>query len=194
MNLLPDTVAGLYLGCFLIGTVLVLLTSVSGVGHHATHGIEHGVSHGLGGHHGDLHGGDADPSPFNLQTILAFITFFGGVGYALRIAGTTGPIGLIGAVLGGLAGGSIVFFVLVRFLYGKQTPYLDEADFALPGTIAKVTSSIAEHGTGEIVFFKAGSQRVEGARAVGGVPIERGREVVILNYDRGIAEVEPLDI
>lgn len=194
MNLLPDTVAGLYLGCFLIGTLLVILTAVSGLGdgdHSAGIG-EHGADlgdHGVG--LGDHHGG---PSPFNLQTLLAFVTFFGGVGYALRLAGTTGPLGLIGAIIGGLVGGALVFFVLVRFLYGQQTPFLRDADYALPGTIARVSSSIGQGGTGEIIFSKGGRQRVEGARGLDGVAIERGREVVILKYDRGIAEVEPLDM
>ena len=189
MNLLPDTIAGLYLGCFLLGTLLVVLSSVAGIGEH-----DHAVGHGIGAH-GHQGGLDHDgPSPFNMQTILAFVTFFGGVGYALRIAGTTGPLGLFGAVVGGFAGGAIVFFVLVRFLYRQQTPFLKEADYLLPGTIARVSSTISEGGIGEIIFSKGGHQRVEGARGTNGKPIERGREVVIVKYDRGIAEVEPLDM
>ena len=43
------------------------------------------------------------------------------------------------------------------------------------------------------MFTKAGTRRSEGARSRTGQPIARGTEVVILEYARGIAFVQPWD-
>jgi hypothetical protein len=49
---------------------------------------------------------------------------------------------------------------------------------------------IREGGTGEIIFPIGGVRRCAGARSDDGTPIERGAEVVIARYEKGIAYVK----
>ncbi|GIW10442.1 MAG: hypothetical protein KatS3mg061_1499 [Dehalococcoidia bacterium] len=193
--LIPDPLAAVYLGAFLVGVLLTLVAFLAG-----THGLS-GDGAALHGHPGDLthaagHAGhdQAGPSPFNLQVLAAFVTFFGGVGYALSLLGQIwGPLIFLLALVAGLLAASAIFWFLARVLYAGQTPVLRERDYFLPGTIARVSSPIREGGVGEIVFEKGGRQRVEGARLVGAGALPRGAEVVIVRYERGIAYVEPLE-
>ncbi|HKO00709.1 MAG TPA: hypothetical protein VJ032_03380, partial [Thermoanaerobaculia bacterium] len=59
-----------------------------------------------------------------------------------------------------------------------------------PGVIAKVTIPIrASDGTGEIVFLHDGTRQVAGARSDTGIAIDKGAEVVVTKYEKGIAYV-----
>jgi hypothetical protein len=49
---------------------------------------------------------------------------------------------------------------------------------------------IRENGTGEIIFSLAGARRCSGARSDDGKGIEKGAEVVIERYEKGIAYVK----
>ena len=60
----------------------------------------------------------------------------------------------------------------------------------MEGTIARVSADIPPGGAGEIVFTKAGSRRGEAARSLHGRAIPRDTEVVIIEYERGVASVE----
>jgi hypothetical protein len=95
------------------------------------------------------------------------------------------------AVVSGFVGGALIFAFFSRVLWAGQTKPMSRADFYLPGTPARVISSIGPGGTGEIVFHKAGNRRVEGARSLDGSPIPRDTVVIIRRYDRGLAYVEP---
>jgi len=129
-------------------------------------------------------------SPLNLPTLLAFLTWFGGAGYIFRSTlGLDGPISALLALVSGVAGSAILFVILSRVLWAGQTPPMSRADYYLPGTRARVVSRIAAGGTGEIVFYKGGSRRVEGARGEGAVDLPRGVEVVITRYEKGLAYV-----
>ena len=58
------------------------------------------------------------------------------------------------------------------------------------GMIAKTIVPIrAGDGTGEIVFTHAGARRVCAARSEDARAIEKGTEVVVTKYERGIAYV-----
>ncbi len=170
-------------------------------------GLDHAGAQ-LDGHLGGAHAGDdsgaegtggspaaahhtVGVSPINLSTIMAFLTWFGGAGYILRVySGMLGLVSLVAACLAGLAGGAIIFFFLARVLYPGQR-FMDPADYRLEGTVAQVTVSIRPDVAGEIVYCKGGSRRSDGARSVDGRAIEHGTEVVIVRYDKGIAYVEP---
>jgi hypothetical protein len=146
---------------------------------------ERATGSGTAGHHA---GGI---SPINLSTIMAFLTWFGGAGYILRVyTGMLGLVSLVAACLAGLAGGAVIFFFLARILYPGQR-FLDPADYRIEGTVAQVTVSIRPEVVGEIVYCKGGSRRSEGARSLDGKAIEHGTEVVIVRYEKGIAYVEP---
>jgi hypothetical protein len=49
--------------------------------------------------------------------------------------------------------------------------------------------TIRENGTGEIIFPLGGSRRCSGARSEDGALIEKGAEIVIARYEKGIAYV-----
>jgi membrane protein implicated in regulation of membrane protease activity len=217
-----DWLANLYLGFFLFGFLFTALSLVLNLGHFG--GGMHDVSHDLGhaghlphdlghaGHGPDFHAGDHGHaggeahgpnlseqieglSPLNLPTILSFLTWFGGAGYIFQSTMHLGPIvSTILALISGAAGGALVFFVLSYILWRGQTTPMRRADFHLPGTRARVVSGIAAEGTGEIVFSKGGSRRVEGARSATGQPLPKGTEVVISRYERGLAYVQPAPI
>lgn len=147
-----------------------------------------GVAHGPGtGHHG------AQMSPFNFSTISAFLAWFGGAGYLLTLySGFTTAAILAVSGAAGLAGGGIIFVILAKFVFPRLTEMRSE-DYEVEGTVARVTSSIAAGGTGEIVYSLGGTRRADGARSTTGEALERGTEVVILKVERGIAYVERWD-
>jgi hypothetical protein len=70
---------------------------------------------------------------------------------------------------------------------------MDPAQYRMEGTLARVTIGIPEGGTGEIIFSKGDSRRSEGARSIDGRPIARNEEVVVVDYQRGIALVQSWD-
>lgn len=136
--------------------------------------------------------GDA-PSPLNLSTVMAFLTWFGGAGYILRsYYGAWLLVALAVGGLAGLVGAALVFTFLRRVLYASQR-VLDPNDYYLPGTLARVTSAIRAGGIGEIIFTKDQTRQVAGARSVDGQPVPRGADVVIMRYVRGLAYVQRWD-
>src|SRR5215212_948608 len=210
-----DPLEGVFVFCFVFGVATSLFSFVLGA-LHGVHGVHlgdggHGGGHGaVGGHgaagHGHaLHVGGADHgdrgalheghfseiSPFNLQTITAFMAFFGGSGWVLYgSAGLGAAVALILATVVGLAGGSVVFWFLVKVLLAGQQ-FMDPSDTRMEGTVARVTLPIEDGRVGEVVFAREGARRSEGARSATGQPIARGTEVVIVRYEGGLAYVEP---
>jgi hypothetical protein len=163
---------------------------------HGGHG-GHGIPTGHGGvldhaERGALHEGHlSEASPFNLQTITAFMAFFGGSGWVLYDSANVGPvIALVAATIVGVAGGGVVFWFLVKVLLAGQTE-MDPYDSRIEGSVGHVTIPIQGGKIGEIVFSREGVRRSEGARSATGTPIARGTEVVIVRYEGGIAYVEP---
>jgi hypothetical protein len=212
----PDALAAFYLFCFGVGLVFVFASLFLGLTHDTLNlpgsagggegggdlGVPdsapaqlHGPDAGGGdaGHHGTdshVHRAGHSVSPFNLSTIMAFLTWFGGAGYVLRAyAGLPGIFSVAAASIVGLLGGAVVFFFLVRVILPGQK-IMDPADYEVVGTLAKVSVSIRPGGVGEIVYTKGGTRRSDGARGMDGSAIERGTEVVIVKYERGIAYVE----
>ena len=129
-------------------------------------------------------------SPFNFVTITAFLAWFGGTGYLLtRFSTVWVGLGLLFSVLSGLAGGGIIFLFLSRVLMSDEEN-MDPADYEMVGVLGRVSSSIREDGTGEIVYSQVGTRRVCGARSEKGGAIAKGTEVVVTRYEKGIAYVE----
>ncbi len=173
----------------------MIVDALDGPGHHAGgHAVGHAHGHGHAAHgQSQTNSPLGNLSPFNLPTLLAGLTWFGGMGYIFRhTLGLDGALSALLAVGSGVVGAAIVFAFFSRVLWAGQTPPLQRTDFYLPGTHARVVSAIGREGTGEIVFHKGGSRRVEGARSEDGSPILKGSEVVILRYAKGLAYVQPL--
>jgi hypothetical protein len=130
----------------------------------------------------------------NMPTILAGITWFGGVGYLLtRTSGLLWTMVLGLAVGGGLLGGYIVYFFFAKIIWPAQTPPMNPEEYALPGTVARVVSGIGPGGTGEIMYTKGGTRSVAGARSLDGGPVPKGTDVQVVRYERGLAYVIPRD-
>ena len=189
------TFTDFYLLCFLVGFLLSVIGALSGSLHmhfHVPHlhlGHFHlGDGHGHGGHAG----GDG-PSVLNFGTVVTFLAWFGGAGYFLSRYSTLGFLLSMGsAIVFGLAGAAIIFLFLMKISGGKLEA-LDPADFEMVGVLGKVNSPIRAGGTGEIVYSQAGTRRCAGARSEDAKAIEKGTEVIVTRYDKGIAYVRPWD-
>ena len=209
------TLADFYLVCFLVGFLLSVTSLLLGsldlhihlphagdgfhlhlgegaghvAGHAAGHAI-HGVGHAVHGHGAHAQAAtEAGISPFNFGTIAAFLAWFGGTGYLLtRWSPLVSLIALGLALVAGVAGGAVVFWFLAKLASHDEN--LDPADYDMMGVLGKVTSGIREGGTGEIVYSQEGSRRTCGARSEDGSAIDKGSEVVVSRYEKGIAYVE----
>ena len=183
-----------FLGCFAFGLAFTVASFLLGAfgGGHGLHipGLDGLLGHGdAGGHAGAGHHG-AGISPFNLSTISAFLTWFGGAGYLLvRYSSFTGVLIVALSTVAGVVGGGAIFLTLTRYVVPRLTEMRPE-DYQLPGTVGRVTSPIRAGGTGEIVYTLGGTRHSDGARSTSGEMLERGTEVVILKVERGIAYVE----
>jgi hypothetical protein len=200
-----------YLVCFIVGFALAVIGFLSGTLHwpfahshapgfhmhgmHLPHGPVHGVpAHGAGAAHGaPAHGADVGSSisPYNFATFMAFLAWFGGMGYLLTARGNLSRLIVLSmAVASGVVGSAIVFTFLTKVLL-KHERALDSADFEMIGVLGRVTVPMRPGGTGEIVYSQAGTRRSTGARSESGGPIVRGSEVIVTRYERGIAYVRP---
>lgn len=192
-----DALEAVFVFCFVFGLATSVLSFSVGAFHGADgqlgggHGHAGGdASHGAG-HVGDGGNGADGVSPLNPQTITAFLTFFGGIGYLLyESAGSAPALALVGATVAGLVGAAIIFLFLSRVLLAGQR-FVSPSSSRLDGTVARVSAAIRSDGTGEIVFDRDGTRRSEGARSATGEAIPIGAEVVIVRYERGLAFVEP---
>jgi len=178
--------------CFLVGLGLSVVSFVSGLDRINVFDQIFGHGHHVGGHHGRIavkhgHGHVAGKvSPFNMAAITAFMAWFGGTGLVLeQVTPWDWPSIAGGAVTAGLVGGNVVNQFL-RALMKREKPL----EFtSIVGSIARVTSSIREGGTGEIVFSMNGTRHVAAARSDSGQAVAKGAEVIVVRTDRGIAYV-----
>jgi len=184
------TWADVYLICFIVGFGLSLISAFGGFVHmpHGHHGHVH-----IGHAHGHGHGTGTDISPFNFSTITAFLAWFGGVGYLLtKFSGIWLWLAFVLAIASGLIGASLVFLFLVKVLLVHDQA-LNAADYDMVGVLGHLTSSIRQGGTGEMSFSQAGVRRSSAARSEDGTPLERGVDVIVTRYDKGIAYVRRWD-
>jgi hypothetical protein len=197
------TWADFYLICFAVGFCFSFFSFVLGSprGHfhfpHA-HGPASGghldagrvaTGHGPGNGAGAKGTGGGHVSPLNPPTVAAFLAWFGGTGYLLtRYSTLQVGFGLLASVASGLVGGGIIFVFLTKVLMSEEEN-MDPADYEMVGVLGKVSSSIREGGTGEIVYSQMGTRRVCGARSDDGGAIGKGTEVVVTRYEKGLAYV-----
>ena len=201
---------GFYLACFLLGFVLSVLAFLGGSLHWpsgAFHALSKGFPHvslpHAGAPHGGLpHAGAATPTTpdaghggsvprTNFATLMVFLAWFGGVGYLLSKGGSLGSLAILAAAsAAGLVGSAIVVVFLTKVLL-RHERFLDAADFEMVGVLGRVTVPIRVGGTGEIVYSQENTRRSAGARSDAGGAIERGTEVVVTRYERGLAYVRP---
>jgi membrane protein implicated in regulation of membrane protease activity len=140
-----------------------------------------------GGHANGGHGTQA--SPFNFITLTAFLAWFGGAGFLItRFAHVWFALGLLLSTSAGLVGAGIVFLFLARVLISPEEN-MDAADYEMVGVLGRTSLPIRTNGTGEIIYSQAGTRRTCGARSETGSAIEKGAEIVVTRYEKGIAYV-----
>ena len=185
-----------YLFCFLVGFLLSLLSFFAGAVHihlpvkwHLPFHLGHHWGGGHGGVRGSFKGG-AQISWFNASTIMAFLAWFGGTGYLLTRHAHLLALASLGiSALAGLFAGWVVFRFMVKLVQTDDAP-MSTADRRVEGALGTVSMPIRENGTGEIIFSLGETRRCSGARSGDGKPIEKGAEVVIERYEKGIAYVK----
>jgi membrane protein implicated in regulation of membrane protease activity len=196
------TWADFYLICFAVGFLLSALSFIAGGMRwhlHLPH-FPHGSAHVGGGHapmaHGNVaqgtaaHAGQQAPvSPFNFVTLTAFLAWFGGTGFLItRFSSIWFALGLLIALGAGLFGAAIVFLFLTRVLISREEN-MDSADHEMVGVLGRISMPIRENGTGEIIYSQAGTRRTCGARSENGGALEKGAEIVVTRYEKGLAYV-----
>jgi membrane protein implicated in regulation of membrane protease activity len=205
------TWADFYLICFAIGFLLSAISFIGGGMHwHLPHLPDGGghvgggngapghapvsVAHGSAGHGTAAHAGHEAPvSPFNFVTLTAFLAWFGGTGFLItRFSSIWFALGLLISLGAGLFGAAIVFLFLTRVLISHEEN-LDAVDYEMVGVLGRISMPIRENGTGEIIYSQAGTRRTCGARSENGSAIEKGAEIVVTRYDKGLAYVRLWD-
>lgn len=203
-----------YLVCFGVGLVFSLVSFLSGAFHFhlpvkwQLHGLGHG--HGIGHGHAGVRGSGAGPRAgvtaregaphgafhfpiFNSASLMVFLAWFGGVGYLLTTRSRMMSLGVLGlATVAGVAGAALITTFLVKVL---DTPdaELEDIDYQMVGAVGTVNIPIRAEGTGEIVYVQGGTRRSAGARSDDGRALQKGTEVVVTRFERGIAYVRPWD-
>ena len=178
-----------YLICFILGLVLSILSVAGGFTH-----LHIGRMHVGHAGHAHTHGGTHNLSSVNGFTITAFLCWFGAAGYLLyRYSSLINLTILLLAILSGIAGAMLLWTILFKLLLPRER-VLTEEETEMPGVIAHVSDSIRDNGgIGEIIFSQTGARRSTAARSEDGTPIQRGAEVVVIRYERGIAYVRRFD-
>ncbi len=198
-----------YLVCFLVGVTLTVLAFLGGGWHvphfnihtphvpiHTPHvSLPHGgqvaAPHAAGGAHAGASGAEM---PFlNFGTIAAFLVWFGGAGYLLtRYSTLMVSLVLILAVAVGIVGANIIFWFVVKLLM-KHDRELDPADYERVGVLGRIVSPVRAGGTGEMIFSQEGTRHTCGVRSEDGAALDKGTEVIITRYEKGIAYVRRWD-
>jgi len=186
-----------YLICFAVGFLLSAISFVAGglrfhvhMPHLPHAGAHTPLAHGPTPAHGPKAATGSHVSPFNFVTLTAFLAWFGGTGFLItRFAHVWFALGFLISTGAGLFGGGIVFLFLSRVLV-SPTENMDSADYEMVGVLGRTSLPIRENGTGEIIYSQAGTRRTCGARSENGIAIEKGVEVVVKRYEKGIAFVQ----
>lgn len=186
---------GFYLFCFALGLCLSAIAFLGGFSHfHIGH--MHLNHLGKAGHvqSGTGHGVNQNAvSPINGFTLVIFLCWFGGAGYLLeRYGGFVVPMVLLLSTVAGIAGASVLFWFMAHVLAPHEHALTAE-ETATIGMVGRVSGTIRDHGTGEILFSQNGARRFAAARSENGLPIPRDTEVVVMRYEQGIAWVRRWD-
>lgn len=195
------TWAQIYLTCFIVGFALSAMSFLLGSVHlhfphlphfhgdfHA-HGAAHtGAAHGGGGGGGGGRGRN-DASYFNFGTVTGFLAWFGGVGYLLERYSALGFfLAMSISILAGLGGASVIYLFLAKVIL-PNSKFMDDDDYDMIGVLGTVTGRVRTGGTGEMIFVRDGGRRVAFIRSENGEEIQKGAEVVVTRFEKGIAYV-----
>jgi membrane protein implicated in regulation of membrane protease activity len=100
---------------------------------------------------------------------------------------------LLASAASGLVGAAILWAALFKVLLPRER-LLTAEETEMRGVVGHVSDQIRDGSAiGEIIFSQTGSRRCAAAKSEDGGAIERGAEVVVVRYERGIAYVKRWD-
>jgi membrane-bound ClpP family serine protease len=176
----------IFLGCFVIGFLLSVLSVAFGVVDTHVHFPWETHVHTDAFHGGHTHA----VGPVNFATITAFAAWFGGAGYLLTTEFRWLVLPAVGvSILVGLLGAGLVFLLMAKVLWSPNEN-MQSADYHMTGVLGRLSQPIREGGIGELIYSHGGARKSCGARSADGGAIEKGAEVVVTDYERGIAMVK----
>ena len=95
--------------------------------------------------------------------------------------------------LWGTIDAALMYVSVIRTFVMHERALRDD-DFEMTGVLGRISMPVREQGgTGELIYSQQGTRRSCGARSEQGSRIERGTEVVVMRYEKGIAWVRPWD-
>lgn len=223
MLIATDPLSLVFIACFLFGLLFVVVSALLGSGGHSSssHIVHAGAGHvghigdvghaGHAGHdthapHVHVHGTGAGhaskgvASNFSLYafvnpvSVALFLLGFGFFGYVSHnTANLVFPLTITFALLGGIVV-AVLLLALISRVFGDSEGETVQDVSDRVGTLGKVSMTIREGNIGEVLYISPGGMRKSvPARSVEGQRLERDQEVVIVNYQNGIAEVDTWD-
>lgn len=206
MPISTDPLSLVFIACFLFGLVFLLGTALLGnLGHGGGHVIGHthiGPAHiGHAGHlhvaprvghigHGG-HGGQSIFSYISPLSIALFLIGFGFFGYVFHTATLlASPLIFSFSIIGGLLISVLLLITMNRIFKDSEGSTVQDVSDRT-GLLGRVSITIPEKGMGEILYVSPGGLRKSiPARSTDGGKIERDQEVVVVNYQNGVADVD----
>jgi hypothetical protein len=185
-----------FLGCFVVGFALSVLSFALGaidLHFHVHIPFVHHVHIPFAQHvhvpHGAIAHGHDGVGPLNFATMTAFLAWFGGTGYLLtsEFRWLAVPALLLATGVG-LGGASAMFWIMARVLW-SPAENMRPSDDRMIGVLARVSQAIRADGTGEVIYSRRGGRRFCSARSDDGGAIDKGSEVVVTRFERGVAYV-----
>jgi len=163
--------------------------------HTVAHGGAHAAGHGASTQHTAAQHAQGNAlsilSYVNPTSIVLFLLGFGFFGYVFHnTAQLALPITLLLAGAGGLVIAVLMLVMLTRVFGDSEGETIQDVSDRT-GLLGKVSVTIQENALGEIIYTSPGGMRKSvPARSIDGRRLERDQEVVVVNYQQGIAEVE----
>lgn len=168
------TLSEFFLICFFVGLILTAISFFASGFHFHLHTHLHLHHTGAAGRQG---------------AAMAFFIWFGGTGYLLtRYWPAAWPWIFSGATGAGATAALVIFWFVGRVL-ARNDRSLDPADYEMRGVLGRVSSAARAGGTGEMIFSQQGTRRAVAARNEDGAPLERGEEVIVTRFEKGVAYV-----
>lgn len=133
-------------------------------------------------------------SYFNPTSVVLFLLGFGFFGYVFHnTASLALPLTLILALLCGVIVAALLLVMLSRIFGDSEGATIQDVSDRT-GMLGKVSVTIQQNGLGEVLYISPGGMRKSvPARSIDGRRLERDQEVVVVNYQRGVAEVDTWD-
>jgi hypothetical protein len=209
--LATDPLSLVFIACFLFGLLFLIVAALLGSvgGHGGGHNI--GMHHvGVSGHVGQVHAGHTHlihPTTnqsgghgntvltyLNPTSIVLFLLGFGFFGYVFHNNTTLAlPLSIALAIVSGLIIAGLLLALIGRVFGDSEGATVQDVSDRT-GLLGKVSMTIPENSLGEVIYVSPGGMRKSiPARTLDGRRLERDQEVVVVNYQRGIAEVDTWD-